>query len=171
MANRETIITMAKLASYDKYYAGGDRKKAEFFRHDYIYRQNLTSRFFTLFGSMIVVAFYFMHRLTIDKLDILNISEVMLDVIKVIIFIIVVQLLYSLLGFLIYSRDYNSAQKRIAEYMENMNELARLKSAAPFDYNDEQPRVKGTDIRKHGASRKERRYDYYEPDHDEYFKD
>ncbi|MCL2703964.1 MAG: hypothetical protein FWE91_10215 [Defluviitaleaceae bacterium] len=152
MVDRESIKIMSKLASYDKYYAAGDRKKAEYFRHDYVYRQNMATRFFTLIGSFIVVGFYFMHKILIDGLDVLNIRAIEIDLIMMGIFVILMQFLYSLLGFVLHSMDYNAAQQRIDEYAENMGELARHRSPGNVEYIT-----------------RERPYKDYEPDDDEYY--
>lgn len=117
---------MAKLAAYDKYRSPNDKKMAEFFRHDYVYRRNMGTRFFTLLGSLIVIMFYFMHRIIIDHLDILDITgQVTTDLIKAGIFLILVQVLYTLLGYLRYTREYNEAQRRIGDYYENMRLLTK----------------------------------------------
>ena len=153
--DRQKIILMSKLASYDKYHAKGDRRKTEFFRHDYVYRQNLTARFYTLIGSIIVVLFYFLHRMVIDHLDFLDIESLITDLIISAAFIILVQLLYSLLGFVIHSRDYNASADRIEEYTENMKALAKLDSLNPKKMNKSE----------------EGSYGYYEPNDDEYYQD
>jgi hypothetical protein len=146
MNDHEAIRIMAKLASYDKYHAAADRRKAEFLRHDYVYRQNMASRFFVFIGSLFAVIFYFMHRVVIDGLDMLNLREVEIDLLKAGIFIVLVQLLYSLLGLVLHSMDYNDAQERINEYARNMAELERHRAPGNAEY------------------RKESRSKHYEPD-------
>ncbi|MDR1703244.1 MAG: hypothetical protein LBS19_00980 [Clostridiales bacterium] len=118
---------MTKLASYDKEHGEKDRKMAEFFRHDYVYRRNVTTRFFTLLGSLIVVLFYFMRRIIIEHLDILDLTgEVVDDLIKMSIFVVLMQVAYTLIGFWAHARDYNAAQGRINEYFEGLDELSQL---------------------------------------------
>jgi len=136
MIDHESIRLMAKLASYDKYHAAPDRKKAVYLRHDYVYRQNMASRFFVLIGSLFVAVFYFMHRIMFGGLDILNINEMLDGVITMGIFIILVQLLYSLLGFVLHSMDYNDSQARIDEYVDNMAELANHRSPGNVEYTE-----------------------------------
>jgi len=143
MTEQDKIILMTKLATYDKYHARSDGRKSEFFRHDYVYRRNLAARFFTLLGSLVVVGFYFLHRMVIDHVDFADMPTVVRDLIVSGIFIVLVQLLYSLLGFVLHSREYNAATERIAEYMENMKALSEMKKGS--------------------------RYAYYESDDDEYY--
>jgi hypothetical protein len=122
---------MSKLAAYDKEYAAKDRKKAEFFRHDYVYRRNVATRFFTLLGSFIIIIFYFMHRIIIDGLDVLDLTgEMPNDLIRMGILVILMQVAYTLIGFWAHARDYNAAQERINEYTENMYKLSQMLDAA-----------------------------------------
>jgi magnesium-transporting ATPase (P-type) len=127
-AEEKSIILMAKLASYEKEHGEKDRKMAEFFRHDYVYRRNVATRFFTLLGSFIVALFYFMRRIIIERLDILDLTgEVVNDLIKTAIFIVLMQVAYTLIGFWAHAREYNAAQGRINEYFENIDTLSRMK--------------------------------------------
>lgn len=126
MFDRQKIIIMSKLAVYDKNYAREDRKKAEYFRHDYVYRQNLGTRFYVFIGSVIVILFYLVHKIVIDSLDILYITDdTALVLIGSGIFMLLVQFFYSMMGMLFHSREYNDAQQRISEYFENLNKLEK----------------------------------------------
>ncbi len=158
MTDKKRIILMTKLAAYDKEHAHRDRKKAEFFRHDYVYRQNVTTRFFTLIGSLIVAFFYFLHRIVINGMDILNLEETLTHALIMGIFIVLAQVFYTLIGFWRNSRDYNSAQDRINEYYKNLNLL-----------RDMLERERSAD--KVYAKIKEDAAGRYEPDFDGYFKD
>ena len=126
MIDKQKVIIMSKLAAYDKYHAHKDRKKAEYFRHDYVYKRNIGVRFTALIGSLIVILFYFAHRIIIEKIDVFDITgEIMTDIIKAIVFIIAVQFIYSMIGFLIFSKEYNDSQDRINDYFDNLNRLQR----------------------------------------------
>ncbi|MCL2407150.1 MAG: hypothetical protein FWC95_04405 [Defluviitaleaceae bacterium] len=124
--HEERIKTMAKLAVYDKYHASQDKKKAEFFQRDYVYRRNVVSRFLTLVGSLIAAVLYMTHRVVVGGLDILDIGAMTVDLVGIVIFIIIMQLLYTLLGSLLYSDEYNKAGERIQEYIKNMKKLGEI---------------------------------------------
>ena len=148
MPEKHTTILMAKLASYDKYHAAADKKKAEYFRHDYVYRQNMATRFFVLIGSVLASVIYFVHQVIINGLDLLDIDQVAVDLIRVGVFVLLMQMLYTLIGVVVHTKEYNEAQERINVYIDDMQALAKQRqpereSPAPAKTNrktDREPR-------------------------------
>ena len=56
MKSRQKILLMTKLALYEKHYGAVDRAANDYFRHDFIYKKNLGTRFAVGFGGLIILA-------------------------------------------------------------------------------------------------------------------
>ena len=140
MINPQKIITMTRLALYDKHDGTTDREANDFFRHDYIYKKNLSTRLAVGFGGLIIVLFNLLSDFVgEDNFDIfeLDLREHLLDSGLLLIAIIAV---YSLIGTIQGTREYYLVQKRLGKYMgmlhylENSDEHSR-----PFDESETAP--------------------------------
>jgi len=128
MIDKEKIVFLTRLAVYDKYMSESDKKKNCFFLHDYIYAKNIWTRFYAFLGSMIIVAFYLLHRIFVEKIDIFA-MDYRKEITDIAVFIIIILVLYTLVGSLQAAVAYNASQKRIRAYLEVLKKAGEMKQA------------------------------------------
>ena len=136
MINELKIITMTRLALYDKHEGPADRAANDYFRHDFIYRNNLGTRLAVGFGGVIVLAVYWIQALLVNEVDIfeLNIQEHVTDSVF---FLLAVLAVYSLIGSIQGTRQYYLVQKRLAQYQALVRQLERLEERAKRSLEEE----------------------------------
>jgi len=122
MIDPRKIIVMTKLAMYDKREGDADRRINEYFRHDYVYRQNTWTRFFVFLGGCILLALYWLHQGSVEGINILT-FDYKKAAIDAAFFLAVLMTAYSLCGTQIALLEYNKAQKRLENYYALMDEL------------------------------------------------
>ena len=130
MADKEKIVLLTRLAIYDKHLSDADKKMNNYFLHDYIYAKNIRTRFFAFTGSLIIVFFYALYRIFVEKADIfmLDYKKELTDVIG---FIVIILVVYTAIGSLQAAIAYRAGQKRIKAYLEVLKKtLARDAPAA-----------------------------------------
>ena len=122
MIDPQKIITMTKLAIYDKEGAEQDLNADRFFRHDFIYRRNMWLRLYVVVGSLIVIGFRILHMVAVDQVDLfsLNFQE---ELINAALFILILQVAYSIIGTVQYTVEYEKSQKRMRAYFALMDKL------------------------------------------------
>ena len=125
MVNQHKIITMTKLALYDKHKAAADSEANDYFRHDYIYRKNLGTRLSVGFCGLVILAIYWLRVIFIDEVDIFELY-LRQYVIESILFILALMAVYSLIGTIQGTREYYLVQKRLDEYDGWMKLLERI---------------------------------------------
>jgi len=113
---------MAKLALYDKNEGKDDWKDNVFYRQDYIYSNNMKTRFYVFFGCVILSAFYFLHMAAFQDVDIFSI-DYRIEAIRLLVFFAVVLVGYTIIGTVLYTARYVQKQKRIEKYFELLDEL------------------------------------------------
>ncbi|MCL2386141.1 MAG: hypothetical protein FWC89_01195 [Defluviitaleaceae bacterium] len=137
MVNRQKIITMTKLALYDKHEGASDRAANDYFRHDYIYRKNLGTRLSVGIGAVVILALYWLRIAIIEEVDIFELY-IQRHAMESILFILAVLAVYSLIGTIQGTREYYLVQKRLQQYqgmlrfLENADER-RAKAPMPAD--------------------------------------
>ena len=135
MVNQQKIITMTKLALYDKHEGAADRAANDYFRHDYIYRKNLGTRLSVGFGGMIILAIYWLRIIFIEGVDVFELY-IQHHLFQSIAFILAIMALYSLIGTIQGTREYYLIQKRLERYqgmmrfLERVDERGRIRVAA-----------------------------------------
>ena len=136
MVNQLKIITMTRLALYDKHEGLADRAANDYFRHDYIYRNNLGTRLAVGCGSIIILLVYWLQAIIINEMDLfeLNFQQYATDSLM---FILAVLAVYSLIGTIQGTRQYYLIQKRLAQYQALVRQLERLEERAHKTYDDE----------------------------------
>ncbi|MDR2939280.1 MAG: hypothetical protein LBV08_03055, partial [Clostridiales bacterium] len=97
MVDKKKIVTMAKLAVYDKKYSYKDDKVTEYFRHDYVYKQNSWDRFFVVLGGLIILLFLYGQRVFSDRPDALK-FDFNGELRFIIIFFAVLLIFYTFIG-------------------------------------------------------------------------
>lgn len=122
MHDKEKIRIMSKMAVYDKRGFDKDAKANQYFRHDYIYKRNMSMRFFLGFGCLILIFFYALHLLAIEDVDIFTL-DFGSEALTVLIFALAVMVAYSFIGTIVFTREFLRSQKRIAEYFSLMKQL------------------------------------------------
>ena len=130
MINQEKLAIMTKLAVYDKTHGDADRSINAFYRHDFIYKQNIWNRLSAFIGSTILLAVYWLHRVFIVGEDIftLNLRKYATNSI---IFIVAFMAAYTAIGTVLAARRYSAGKKRLEEYqalvaqLDSLNERVR----------------------------------------------
>jgi len=120
MVNQKKIITMTKLALYDKHEGAADRAANEYFRHDYIYRKNLGTRLAVGVAGFLILVIYWLRVILLDGVDILQ-MDVRQYLTDSVLFLVALLAVYSLIGTIQGTREYYLIQKRL----ENYNSLVR----------------------------------------------
>ena len=136
MVNQHKIITMTRLALYDKHEGYADRVANDYFRHDYIYRNNLGTRLAVGFGSIIILGVYWLQDIFLNQTDLFEL-DIQQNVTDSILFILAVLAVYSLIGTIQGTRQYYLVQKRLAQYQALVRQLERLEERARRVYDDE----------------------------------
>ena len=136
MVNQRKIITMTQLALYDKHEGPADRAANDYFRHDYIYRNNLGTRLAVGCGSIIILLIYWLQNILINEMDLfeLNFRQIGMDSLF---FLLAVLAFYSLIGTIQGTRQYYLVQKHLAQYQALVRQLERLEERAQRVYDDE----------------------------------
>jgi len=126
---QQKIITMTQLALYDKHEGASDQIANDYFRHDYIYRKNLGTRFAVGFGGFIMLLLYWARDIFIGGADVfeLDFSTYLTDSIF---FMLAILALYSLIGTIQGTREYYLIQKRITRYHALLRQLERIQERA-----------------------------------------
>jgi len=127
MVNQQKIVTMTKLALYDKHNGPADRAASEYFRHDYIYKKNLGTRIAVGIGGLLVIAIYWLRVVLLDGADILqmDIRQYLTDSV---LFLVALLAVYSLIGTIKGTREYYLIQKRLENYSSLVRQLERKAS-------------------------------------------
>jgi len=125
MADPQKIITMTELALYDKHEGSHDRAGSEYFRHDYIYKKNLSTRLAVGLGGLFILALYWLRVFLIDGTDILE-MEAAGPIRDSVLFMLALLAVYSLIGTVQATREYYLIQKRLKKYETLVNKLERV---------------------------------------------
>jgi hypothetical protein len=125
VTSKQKIITMTKLALYDKNEGSADRRIHDFYRHDYIYRKNMATRFFTGFGAVLIVALYWLRLFFIDGADLFDL-DLEAHIRESILFILAVISVYSVVGTVQGTREYFLIQRRLNQYAALTQQLERI---------------------------------------------
>lgn len=136
MVNQLKIITMTRLALYDKHEGAADRITNEYFRHDYVYRNNLGTRLAVGLGSILILVIYWLRAFIVHEMDLfqLNFQQYGIDSLM---FIVAVLAAYSLIGTIQGTRQYYLVQKRLSQYQALVRQLERLEERTQRAYEDE----------------------------------
>jgi len=126
---KQRILLMTKLALYDKNEGKADRAANEFFRHDYIYKKNMATRFFTGTGATILAGLYWIRMIFIDGADIF-VMDVEGSIRVSVLFVAAVISVYSVIGVIQGTRQYFLVQKRLRNYAATVYQLERVNERA-----------------------------------------
>ncbi|MCL2605048.1 MAG: hypothetical protein FWD90_11275 [Defluviitaleaceae bacterium] len=122
---QQKIIVMTQLALYDKHEGHADQLANDYFRHDYIYRKNLGTRFAVGFGGFIMLGLYWARNIFIDGADLFEL-DFTTHLYDSILFILAILAVYSLIGTIQGTREYYLVQKRLTRYHALVRQLERI---------------------------------------------
>jgi len=125
MADKEKIVLLTRLAVYDSRMSDSDKKINNYFLHDYIYAKNIRTRFFAFLGAVILVFFYALYRIFIEKTDIFTLDYVK-ELTVIVVFIVFVLVFYTAVGGLQAAFQYNASQKRINAYLDVLKKTGEM---------------------------------------------
>lgn len=131
--DKDKICIMAKMAVYDKRHFEKDAKANHYFRHDYIYKQNMRMRFFLGIGCFVLIVFYILFIVEIQGEDVFELNFLALGL-RLLGFILIVMTSYSFIGTIIYTREFVLSNRRINKYFELMH---KLRDDADINEDDE----------------------------------
>ncbi len=137
MINRDKVITMTKMASYEE----NDGKKysaiGRYFRSDYIGVQVIKSVVYVVIALLIITAMVVIYQLQYI-LEHLGEFQVLLATAKRLLFAyIVVIVMYALITYAIYSYRYSRARRKRRIYANHLKQLARMNESEQEDRYDE----------------------------------
>jgi len=135
MLNESRIITMAKMASYDKRYGKADRAAFSFYRRDYIYRKNMWTRLSVGIGALFLLVIYWLHEIFIYGTDIHEI-DIYQSVTNSILFLIAVMAFYTMIGTIQGTIEYYKIQRRVEDYIDM---IQYLEESHEVEFNDNRP--------------------------------
>ena len=135
MLNESRIITMAKMASYDKRYGKADRAAFSFYRRDYIYRKNMWTRLSVGIGALFLLVIYWLHEIFIYGTDIHEI-DIYQSVTNSILFLIAVMAFYTMIGTIQGTIEYYKIQRRVEDYIDM---IQYLEESHEVEFNDDRP--------------------------------
>jgi len=136
MVNEQKIVTMTQLALYDKHEGPQDRAANDYFRHDYIYRNNLGTRLAVGIGGIIILAVYWLQALIVNDIDIFA-MDIQAYVTDSVMFLLAILAVYSLIGSIQGTRQYYLVQKRLSQYQALVRQLERMEERSQRAYDDE----------------------------------
>lgn len=122
--DRESVILMSKLAIYDSELGVKDRKKLIYFRHDYIYRQNMWMRFFVICGCLVLFGIDLLRKFLSEGIDLIS-FDYRSEGIKLLVFMVIVLAAYSFAGTIKYTLEYEQASARNEAYLRLLAKLER----------------------------------------------
>ncbi len=122
MHDEEKIIIMTKLALYERSHAEKDKEINNYFKHDYVYKKNTWTRFFVVLGGFLILILKYLYKFGIEKIDPfqLDYAKEASDAIFFLIFLIVV---YTVIGTVICSKEYETGRRRLARYQKMLRSL------------------------------------------------
>jgi len=125
MVNQLKIVTMTRLALYDKHEGLADRAANNYFRHDFIYKNNLGTRLAVGLGGLIILGIYWLRSFLFNELDIFE-MDIQQHIVESLFFILAILAVYSLIGTIQGTRQYYLVQKRLAQYQALVRQLERF---------------------------------------------
>ena len=121
-ADKDRIVTMARMAVYDKKGFEKDAEANQYFRHDFIYKRNMQMRFYLGVGCLILALFYVLYLMAVQGQDILAL-DFQAEIVRFVTFVLIVMVAYSFIGTIIFTREFLVAQKRVEAYFSLMRKL------------------------------------------------
>ena len=117
---------MSQLALYDKGQGRADKKADRLFRRDYIYRQNMWTRFYASIVVVIGLICYWVYRYFTTDMDLFDLDlRSMLT--QAVVVLGVTLLFFTVIGTIKATADYQRAQRYLRRYYKLLAYLDRIK--------------------------------------------
>jgi len=117
---------MSQLALYDKGQGQADKRADRLFRRDYIYQQNMWTRFYASIVVVFGLICYWVYRYFTTDMDLFNLDlETML--LQAVFILGVTLLIFTVISTIKATADYQAAQGRLRRYYKMLNHLDRIK--------------------------------------------
>jgi hypothetical protein len=125
MINQQKLILMSKLAVYDKRFAAADKKANDYFRGDYVHHKNARTRLFVFLGAVILLVFYWTHKIVVDKVDVLSL-DLLAELRNNGVFILIALAFYTCVGWVREVSNYGECMERLRVYSSLLGRLDKL---------------------------------------------
>lgn len=116
---------MTKLAIHDKTYGKKDDEAAKSYKFDYVYKKNFVTRLGVLMGIFILFGFYVLDLIFVREVDLSSYNYI-LNAKLFGITTVGILIIYSLIGIIIFGREYRKAEKRMKKYHLLLKKLMEL---------------------------------------------
>ncbi|WMC91602.1 hypothetical protein [Kineothrix sp. MB12-C1] len=125
MLNRDRIILMTKMASYEETEGKKNSSVMNYFRGDYVWFQVLKSVIYGTIAFGIVFGMYIFYDFEVFMVDIykMDLFEFGKSILIRYLFVIGI---YAIISYAIYAYRYAKAKKRVKLYMSNLNRLSGM---------------------------------------------
>lgn len=125
MLNRDRIILMTKMASYEETEGKRNSSVMNYFRGDYVWFQVLKSVIYGTIAFGIVFGMYIFYDFEVFMVDIykMDLFEFGKSILIRYLFVIGI---YAIISYAIYAYRYAKAKKREKLYMSNLNRLSGM---------------------------------------------
>lgn len=123
---KEKIILMTKIAVYEKEEGRLDSKKMTYFINDFSYRRNAGLRAGAMAGCLILILLYALHKIVIEKVDMITGVDYGVELRNICIFVLIVLVAYSVAGTIVHMMEYRRSSKRIKKFQNNLEKLENL---------------------------------------------
>ncbi len=125
MLNKERVILMTKMASYEENEGRKNRSVMSYFRGDYVWFQVLKSVIFGTLAFGIVFGMYIFYDFEVFMMDIykMDLLEFGRSVLKKYLFVIGI---YCIISYAVYSYRYAKARQGVRLYQNNLRKLSGM---------------------------------------------
>ena len=125
MLNKDRVILMTKMASYEEHEGKKNASVMNYFRGDYVWFQVLKSVIYGTFAFGIMFGMYIFYDFEIFMTDIYKMDLFQFGKSVLIKYLLVIGI-YSIMSYAIYAYRYAKAQKKMKLYISNLNRLAGM---------------------------------------------
>lgn len=126
MLNKDRIILMTKMASYENTEGKQNIEIGKYFRGDYLTIQLLKSFVIATVGFLIVFGLYFLYHFEEFVADIYDIDKLVAFAKNALIYYVVTVVGYEIISYLFFSYRYAKAKKNLKYYYYNLKKLGLM---------------------------------------------
>ncbi len=125
MLNKERVILMTKMASYEEHEGKKNTSVMNYFRGDYVWFQVLKSVIYGTIAFGIMFGMYVFYDFEIFMTDIYKMDLFQFGKSVLVKYLFVIGI-YAIISYAVYSYRYAKAQKKMKLYMSNLNRLTGM---------------------------------------------
>ena len=125
MLNKERVILMTKMASYEEHEGKKNTSVMNYFRGDYVWFQVLKSAIYGTISFGILFGMYVFYDFEIFMTDIYKMDLFQFGKSDLVKYLFVIGI-YAIISYAVYSYRYAKAQKKMKLYMSNLNRLTGM---------------------------------------------